>query len=191
MQERTEILLREYDICQQHNDHIGSQVWVSTTIFLSINVTLLGGILYGILTSDGLSKVYFGVTKTKCLPPQILIACLGITILGAGIIFILCNWQQWLKRMKFRTAANFERMKEIESMLGMRRHTIVRLFDKANEDKRTEQDKGDFENRLEDFKLKYYGASGFSGLIKMAWTLIALWILFIAGAWLIAIVITV
>jgi hypothetical protein len=56
--ERREILLKEYEVCQQHNDSIGSQAWVATTIFLTINVTLLGGILYTII-----NKVMFENTN--------------------------------------------------------------------------------------------------------------------------------
>jgi MFS superfamily sulfate permease-like transporter len=173
----------EYELCQSHINSIGSQVWVSTTIFLSINVTLLGGILYGILTNEA----FFEAIKTECLPRQILLVCLAITILGAGIIFILYCWQKWLKRMKFQAAANFERMNRIESILTMERHTIVRMFDKYSEGKLTKQEEKVFKKFLEtyDLKDKYSKPSGFDGLIKIAWTIIALWILFIAGTWII------
>ena len=74
MQERTEILLREYETCLSHNNSIGSQVWVSTTIFLSINVALLGGVAYSLITSGSLPNGRWLVLA-----------------LGLGIILIFVN----------------------------------------------------------------------------------------------------
>jgi len=177
---RQEVLLKEYEICQQHNDSIGSQVWVSTTIFLSINVTLLGGVLYSLLRMDAFSvENLIGSIQFPILVPRGLATALGI-----GIIVILCFWKRWLKRMRFRTAINFERMGTIEDMLGMQKHKMCRRFDLdyKYKGKMSQDDKRYFER--ESSKFKYFPASGFDGLIWIARTLTVLWALSIVCVWL-------
>jgi len=122
--DRQEILLKEYEVCQQHNDSIGSQVWTSTSIFMSINVAVLGGVAYGIITK--------GIPleeNTKWL----------VLALGLGIISIFTFWMRWLNRMQFLTSINYERMREIEDELGMWKNWMARGlddWDKLSDDKK-------------------------------------------------------
>jgi hypothetical protein len=177
--DRQEILLREYEACQRHNDSIGSQVWTSTTIFLSINVTLLGGLLYGLLTTDVFSiKNLDEIIQFQVLGPRI-----AATVLGLGIIVILCRWSQWLRRMRFHTAANSERMGTIERRLRICKHTIVRKLDLAfkNKKNQTSEQKHNLKKKREFWE--YAPVSGFKGLICIAYTIITLWVLSIVYVW--------
>jgi hypothetical protein len=165
--------LTEYQNCQQHINSIGSQVWVSTTIFLTINVTLLGGLFYTLI-----AKVVLGNgSLIRANVIVIYLVLIGITVVGVGIIWILRKWINWLKRMRFRTGINFERMGEIEHMLGMRMHTMCRRFDldykDYKENKMSEDNKKDFVQKSKEFK--YFPASGFDGLICIAKILIGVW----------------
>jgi len=112
---RQDILLREYEVCQQANDSIGRQVWLSTSVFLSTNVGLLGWIAYGI------------TTRGAPHPDNIHWLVLG---LGLGIISIFIFWIHWLNRMQFLTRMNYERMREIEIDLGMWKNWFARALDK-------------------------------------------------------------
>ena len=211
---KRQILLTEYQVCQQHNDSIGSQVWVATTIFLSINVTLLGGLIYTLITKMVLEHP--DLTKICWIIP--IIALIGVTILGIGIIWILRKWIDWLKRMRFRTAVNFERMHTIERLLGMCKHTISRRLDRTfkkafenkkkwtpeqikifhrhtisrwlnrvfNKKKWTPEQKRIFKGK-EGF-WKYYREGGYDGLICIAKILMGVWSFSVLILWVVAII---
>ncbi len=186
MADRNEILLKEYEICQYYIDSIGSQVWSSTTIFLTVNVLLLTGIIYGTLTSEILSLV-FTSKDVACVPLPIILVLGGIIVVGGGIIAILCRWIPWLRRMRFLTGMNYERMNAIERALGMERHLLVRRFDeKYNAEPPAKPHKPDTISR----RYKYAPPRGFESLICIARTLIVLWAIFIVGIIYIAIALT-
>jgi len=90
---------------------------------------------------------------------------------------ILGKWVDWLKRMRFRTAINYERMYAIEPSLGIRRHTMCKELDE--EYKRLSKSDSakakikEFEKRKED--LKYFKASGFDGLIYIGTVIRVIW----------------
>jgi hypothetical protein len=162
--EQRQAWLTEYQVCQQHVDSIGSQIWVSTTIFLTINVALLGGLVYTLMRNLGSSSLELR-----------LIILISFIALSIGIILILNKWVNWLERMRFRTAINFEREYELEALLGMRRHTMCRERDeeydalKASGSAKIKE----FQERNKHFK--YFRASGFDGLMFIAKTLMGLW----------------
>ena len=180
MADRTNILLKEYETCQSHNNHIGSQVWVSTTIFLTINVTLLGGLFYTLIT-----KIVFrnsGLGEINLITLGLVLV--GVTALGAGIIWILKKWIDWLKRMRCRTSVNFERIKQIERILGMRRHLMCRLID----EKFKKMSPNIQRKFLKNNKFKYSPAGGFDGLICIAKILIGVWSFSLLVLWAVAII---
>ena len=111
---------------------IGSQVWVSSTIFLTINLTLLGGLFYKILDKNTAESLLIYRAQGHITLPLIL--AIG-TIICIVIIVFLCFWKRWLKRMKFHTANCFERMGEIESLLSMKRVTRVKIADNMYDEK--------------------------------------------------------
>jgi hypothetical protein len=177
--EREEILLKEYETCQSHINSIGSQVWVSTTIFLTINVTLLSGLLYSFITKNVFSLENINeIVKLQILGPRI-----AVTALGIGIIVVLHRWKQWMKRMKFHTAVNFDRMGTIERRLGMSRHTISRRLDKFFKNKKrwTPVQKKNSKGRRKFWE--FSRESGFDGLNWIALIVIILWVLSIVYVW--------
>jgi hypothetical protein len=177
MADRNDILLKEYEICQQRNDSIGSQTWTSTTIFMTANVTLLVGLVYGILTSETLARAIAQKDVATTIP-QITAAIGGILVVGGGIIVILCRWISWLKRMRFLTGLNYQRMTAIEKALGMRRQWLVRYFDKRYDSEVAV--KANKPDRISK-RYKYSSARGFESTICIAKTLIILWSIFIGG----------
>jgi len=104
---REDILLKEYETCQSHNNAIGSQVWVSTTIFMGFNVTLLAALI-------GLYAVGNVIDDPL---PDVLVVLLPIIILSLGVISILCFWKRWLQRVRYVTFVNYIRMRQIENKL--------------------------------------------------------------------------
>ena len=38
---REDVLLKEYEVCQQHINALGNQAWQASTIFLTVNVGIL------------------------------------------------------------------------------------------------------------------------------------------------------
>jgi competence transcription factor ComK len=101
---------------------------------------------------------------------------MGVTVLSLGIIWILMKWVDWLKRMRFRTSVNFERMTEIEQHLGMSRHTMCHELDQKNRIKNQldQATREELERKNELFK--YSKASGFDGLILIARILQVIWL---------------
>lgn len=176
--DREEILLKEYESCQQHNESIGSQTWTSTTIFMTVNVSLLAGLVYGILTSETLANAIAQKDIATTIP-QTIIALVGIVLVGGGVIAILCRWISWLKRMRFLTGLNYQRMNAIERVLVMRRHWLVRYFDERYDPKRAA--KANKPDRISK-RYKYASARGFESTICIAKTLIILWSIFVGGA---------
>ncbi len=179
--------LTEYQACQQHNDSIGSQVWVSTTIFLTINVTLLGGLFYTLITRIVLENPELGSIS---LPIRVM-TLIGLTALSSGIIWILGKWVNWLKRMRFRTSINFERMGEIEPFLGMRKHTMCRELDQEYDLLKTSDSAEikEFQKRNKHFK--YFRAGGFDGLIYIAKILMGIWVFTTLVSWTVIIILPV
>jgi hypothetical protein len=175
--------LTEYQVCQQHNDSVGSEVWVSTTIFLTINVTLLGGLFYSFMTRIVLENPDL---ESISLALRI-ITLVGFTALSLGILWILKKWVNWLKRMRFRVAMNFERMREIEQSLGMRKQTMSReldlVYDRLNTYDYTARKalRKAFKERNK--RLPFFRAGAYSGLIYIAKIVMVLWCVFILAFW--------
>ena len=184
--------LTEYEVCQQHVNSAGSEVWVSTTIFLTINVSLLGGLFYSFLTRIVLdSPDLKGVSA-----PLGLIASIGFTALGLGILWILKKWVNWLLRMRFKVAVDFERMRELEASLGMRRHRMGRELDIEHDDLKRPPcaaDKAAREERRKAFEMRvkplsFFRAGGYDGLIHIAKIVMGLWCVFILAFWAVVII---
>jgi len=173
MRDKQEVLLREYEVCQQHNNSIGSQVWIATSVFMSVNVALFGSVVYSMISSSLLERN---------------IKCLGL-VLGVGIIVILYCWKRWLNRMQFLTSINYERMREIEEALEMRKNKIAWSLDHWGELR--EEEKEEFKKLNERYPRygwweflwkrfpKYAPPRGFEGLRSIVQILMVLWIIFI------------
>jgi hypothetical protein len=178
-----EILLKEYEACQQHNISIGNQVWTSTTIFFTASVTLLVGIVYATLTSDVFSKPSCTINYYNT---PIIIASSAITLVGIGMMIIICKWISWLKRQEFLTQVNYERSRDIELNLGMSKNKIAveldSIFDKKS--KITNKQVPDIywaEILKVGNNINYSKPAGFPGLRCMAWTIFSIWGIFVLG----------
>jgi hypothetical protein len=115
---RDEILLKEYETCQSNNNSLETQVWTSTTIFMSFNVTLLSGLIYLILTNN----ISVPEENQQILYPFLLLVFIGI-------ITILFLWINWLKRVKLMRYINNSRMRLIEHELNMWKNRMVPIVD--------------------------------------------------------------
>ena len=115
---RQQVLLKEYEICQQDNSSIGNQIWLSASVLMSANVALLAWFAYVIIKELPLLENTEGFVKVLGL-----VMVLGLVILlGLAIIAIFYCWKRWLNRMGFLKFINYERMREIETALGMRKN---------------------------------------------------------------------
>ncbi|MFC1927357.1 hypothetical protein ACFLW7_02115 [Chloroflexota bacterium] len=188
--------LTEYQVCQQHVNSAGSEVWVSTTIFLTINVTLLGGLFYSFMTRVVLDKPDLeGISLALKV-----VTFIGFTALGVGILCILKQWVNWLERMKFKVAVDFERMRELEASLGMRRHTMGRELEleddalrKSERDARSKEARKKARERIQEFEervkhLPFFRPGGYDRLIRIARIVMGLWCVFILAFWAVAII---
>jgi len=97
--DREEILLKEYETCQSHNNALGNQSWISISIIITVNLLLLGQVISNVVLKSS---------------PDIGYPNFIVIILGIGIIYILLLFKQWNNRVTFHTRLNHDRMREIE-----------------------------------------------------------------------------
>jgi hypothetical protein len=186
MADRNDVLLKEYELCEQQNQSMSHEIWTSTTIFMSASVILLTGLVYATITSDLLTDL-FSRWNTKILAQLAPLG--GIVIVGVGIILIFLYWIGWLKRMQFLTVTNYVRMRQIEKELGMRKNWLAFGYDIRNNPKLSNPSDPLPEGLAQELEalgreIPYAKPAGFSGLRKIAWIVIGIWgifILFIAG----------
>ncbi len=113
-----DILLKEYETCQSNNNSLESQVWTSTTIFMSFNVTLLGGLMYAVLAN----RIHADTDMKQ------IIWALSL-LMFFGIIAILFLWKEWLKRTRLMRYINNSRMRQIEEKLEMWKNRMIPIVD--------------------------------------------------------------
>ena len=111
---REEILLTEYETCQSYVNSLGSQYWVSTSIFMSITTALLGWIFKNMIFSN------VQIEDTRWL----------ITIISTAVIILLILLILWLRRINFLINVNNFRMRIIETQLHMSRNRLVNILDR-------------------------------------------------------------
>ncbi|GAJ22391.1 unnamed protein product, partial [marine sediment metagenome] len=99
--EKEEILLKEYEVCQSHNNALGNQSWISISIITTVNLLLLGQLIPGLVSKSSTNNGY----------PDLIL----LIILGSLLISILLLFRQWDKRVQFMTRLNHERMRGIET----------------------------------------------------------------------------
>jgi hypothetical protein len=103
---KEEILLKEYETCQSHNNALGQQSWVSVSILITVNILILSQYVSQILLTNNpindFAKLFF-------------LIFLGILIISILVIFWL-----WYKRVTFLQWLNNDRMQDIEKSFGYR-----------------------------------------------------------------------
>jgi hypothetical protein len=110
MADKNDILLKEYETCQSYINALGSQFWVSVTIFMSINIAVLGGIIYGIIQNNGVLP-----KNTEFL----------VLIIGTGLILISWFLKAWQRRVSFLINFNNIRMRDIEDELAIENNSVM------------------------------------------------------------------
>jgi len=100
MADKIDILLKEYETCQSHNNALGNQSWISISIIITVNLLLLGQVISNVVLKSspdiGYSNLIF------------------VVILGIAMIYILLLFKKWNDRVTFHTMINHDRMREIE-----------------------------------------------------------------------------
>jgi len=117
---REDVLLKEYEICQQHINSIASRYWLTVGIFMAINTALLGGAAFSIIAENEPVTI----ANLKWL----------VLVLGSGMIYIVMMLMRSLKRINFVIHVHFDRMREIESELGMFKNLRVHGIDHLADD---------------------------------------------------------
>ena len=95
--------LVEYQACQSDNNALGNQAWISISILITVNLLLLGQVVYGIVLKSG--------SITECAE------LLLVGFLGLAMIIILWIFYRWKKRVDFQVRLNNKRMRDIEEEL--------------------------------------------------------------------------
>lgn len=111
---REEILLKEYELCEEDNNASSSNYWTTVGIFIGVNTALISAIGAGIIA---------GFINPRW-PSLVLVIAFGVIAIALVIIMHL-----WLYRVNHLIGVNHYRMREIENELGMMRGTLVWMLD--------------------------------------------------------------
>jgi len=130
-------LLTEYEACQHDNSSSSQSYWTLTGIFIGFSSALLGGLIYGVLSSNGLFKALLNVITQQenvehIEQKQVFAVAIIMILLSVTILLIMWFLKGWLKRVQFLARCNFERMREIENKLGMWKSWRVHGIDNWN-----------------------------------------------------------
>ena len=168
---RREVLLKEYEICQQSINNNTSRYWIVVSIFIGINTALWGAIAYKIAYNNlGDGKGF----------EWILLPTLA-TIFGIGMIVIIKRLELWLERVNWLIGIKYHRMREIENELGMRANIYIDCLD--NWEKLSEKQKNS--DNLMELHKSYPPVGKESQHVRCIYKLLmAIWSIIILMAWL-------
>ncbi len=180
--DKQEILLKEYELCQQDIIDTSSRYWTVVNIFMAVSTAILGAIAATIISGNFIKYAFQRDTS-----PQILVAGSVIIVLGGGMISVLKCLKDWLRRVNCLATIHYERMREIETQLGMWKNWRVHGIDNWNNSKKiTPEDKvrlteyqpeGWWKKRQS--KLKEYASPNTNPNRRMLQTLIVVWALIV------------
>ena len=125
-----EALLTEYQALQHDVNSSGSSYWTLASIFIGISSALLLGSVFGVITNEDLYQSWLKQLQGE--PSQIQALQTIITVIGVFAVLMLSFVRLWLRRVTFLQQINFERMREIESRLGMWKSWRVHGIDHWN-----------------------------------------------------------
>lgn len=165
--DRQNVLLKEYEVCQQHINTLGTQNWQSASIFLLVNALILA-FVFSMKTHDRDSFML-------------------VLITGVMVSLIFYLWRSWIKRQQFVQVMAYQRMREIEQELGLWKNWYVCIFDKLQSKELEESRLNSFskENssrirQLRDYyKCEYAKAAGYTGLKWIAIIIMVSWLFLI------------
>ena len=125
--EKREILLKEYEICQQDNQAQLSRYWTIFSIFVSIITAVIGGLVYGLFNTNIIKTLLIGEDF-----PYTIVKFTIIFIFLLGIFIITTFLEFSLNRVYYIIQNNIQRMLEIEIELDMWKELSIYIFDKWN-----------------------------------------------------------
>jgi hypothetical protein len=158
---RRDVLLKEYEVCQQHINTIGTESWQASAIFLLVNAGVLAYLF----------QIEHGEPHTLFM----------VLIIGIIFILIFCFWKRFIKRMQFVQTITFERMREIEDELGLWKNWYVHILDELKSRNMEESDLNSLPkekaHRIKQLRKSYEHArpAGFPGLQSTAKLLMIGW----------------
>lgn len=142
-------LLTEYQALQQDVNSSGSSYWTLASIFIGISSALLLGAVFSVITNEDFYQSWLNQLQGK--PSDIKAIQTIIAVIGIFVVLMLSIVRLWLRRVTFLQQLNYERMREIESILGMWKSWRVHGIDHWN------IKECDFDNGVsEKSKLIYY-----------------------------------
>ena len=158
---RQEVLLKEYEVCQQHINTMGTQNWQSVSIFLVFNALVFGFVINMQTHNHG--------------------SFVAVSAIGIAVIFIFYLWMLWVQRQEFVQRALYERMHEIEGELGMWKNWYAVILDelKSNEEIDTSILPKEKKEPIKKLRKHYAKAWGYRGLRYMAFIIMASWMFLI------------
>ncbi len=115
-QKRIDILLKEYEICQKEADGSARNFWTVFGFFISISTAVIGAI------------IAFGI-NTYCINQIHPIWIILVLIFSFIVLIVLLFLKAWLERVNYFIRCNNDRMREIESELGMERGLRIWALD--------------------------------------------------------------
>ena len=157
------VLLKEYEVCQQHINAIGTQSWQSVSIFFLVNAIVLGFVLSMQEHNNG--------------------SFVTVLVIGVAMSCIFWFWKLWVRRQQFVQLGKYVRMREIEEELGLWTNWYIWICENLNNNliNQMEYDSLPSEKRekIDELKKRYVKPAGYSGLQNMALIIIASWLFII------------
>jgi len=161
---REDVLLKEYEVCQQAIDTNISRYWTVVSIFIGINAVFLGAITYW-------------MAAYPCRNVEGLVRSILISVIGVVMIYNIFSLKRWLGRVNWLVGAKYFRMREIEVVLGMRANLIIDAVD--HWEKLSCQQRKELKPLHEDHVRPYKALRA----PRIYCSLIVLWGIFIVAAW--------
>ncbi len=124
MDEKKEILLKEYEACQQDNQAQASRYWTILGIFISINTPIIGGLAVVLFSTDLIKEI----SNIASFWIKLFILLISLV----GIYTITRFLELSLDRAYYIVQNNNRRMLEIEIELGIWKELPIIILDKWN-----------------------------------------------------------
>jgi hypothetical protein len=112
-------LLAEYQACQEDINSSGNSYWTMAAIFLGISSAIMLGLMGGIIINNDLLQLLVKSTAETSVPAEIQMLRNIVVVIAIAVILVIACLRLWLKRVTFLQQINYERMRDIESQLGM------------------------------------------------------------------------
>jgi len=158
------ILLKEYEVAQNHLIFLMNYYWQIFAIFMPVNTAFLGAVTYAVI-----QKVPYA---------WLLALMLGLVSIVLTVFLLLYSF-----RVNFFIGVDYYRMREIERKLGMSKNWMVHYLDECNKLKLNDKELGrcmealDYDyDRVSHLRKSYVGPSGRKLLPVVFCAIILMWV---------------